>query len=401
MFFATLLMAIREIRRNTMRSVLTTLGVIIGVAAVIAMVTLGQGATLRVTNDISSLGRNLLFVFPGSARRTTTVTSAPPLRLDDARAIMEEVPGVANAAPGAGASTLLVYGNKNWRTGITGTNNSYFDVRDWRVVDGRRFTESELLTGAPVCILGNTPRHELFGNQDPIGAQVRAGNISFEVIGVLGEKGRSTFGDDQDDFIAVPIATFHRRVAGNTDVGVIYVSARSGSETSSVQRGIEGLMRQRRHIADEAESDIIVRDTKEIAQLASTATGVLTALLGAIASVSLLVGGIGIMNIMLVSVTERTREIGLRMAIGARANEVLLQFLVEATVLSTLGGVAGIVIGLGGSYFASLGLKLPFVFIPQIVVVAFVFSALVGVSFGFFPARRAAKLNPIDALRHE
>ncbi|MBK8170283.1 MAG: ABC transporter permease [Sandaracinaceae bacterium] len=401
MFWSTLLMSFREIRRNTLRSILTTLGVIIGVAAVIAMVTLGQGATARITSDIASLGKNLLFVFPGSARRTTTVTSAPPLRVDDARAVLEEVAGVANVAAAAGRSALVVYGNKNWRTGITGTTNNYFEVREWGIATGRRFTDSELLTGAPVCILGATPRRELFGNQDPLGAQVRAGNVSFEVIGVLTEKGRSTFGDDQDDFVAIPLATFHRRVAGNTDVGVMYVSASESTETSNVQRGVEALMRQRRGIPEDGEGDVIVRDTKEISDLASKATGVLTALLGAIASVSLLVGGIGIMNIMLVSVTERTREIGLRLAIGARASEVLLQFLVEATVLSTLGGVLGIALGLGGSYLAAHALKLPFVFIPQIVVVAFVFSGMVGIAFGYFPARKAAKLNPIDALRYE
>jgi putative ABC transport system permease protein len=401
MLWNTLLMSLREIRRNTMRSVLTTLGVIIGVAAVIAMVHLGEGATRRITNDISSLGRNLLFVFPGAGRRTATVVSAPPFDIADARAIAEEVSGVAGAAPSAGGAGLAVFGNKNWRTGITGTTNDYFRVREWGLDGGRFFLESEELAGSAVCVLGATPRRELFGTTDPLGATLRVGAISCEVVGMLAEKGRSTFGDDQDDFIAVPIAMFHRRIAGNQDVGVIFVSAVSAEATTEAQRGIDALLRQRRRIADGADSDFLVRDTKEITELASTATGVLTALLGAIASVSLLVGGIGIMNIMLVSVTERTREIGIRLAIGARAREVLLQFLVEATVLSTLGGLVGIALGLGGSYLASKPLGLPFVLVPEIVVVAFVFSAAVGVGFGFFPARKAARLNPIDALRYE
>ena len=401
MLWNTLMMSLREIRRNTMRSVLTTLGVIIGVAAVIAMVHLGQGATLRITNDISSLGRNLLFVFPGSGRRTATVTSAPPFDLDDARAIAEEVPGVAGAAPSAGGAGLAVYGNKNWRTGITGTTNDYFRVREWGLASGRVFLPAEELAGSAVCVLGATPRKELFGTADPLGATLRIGAISCEVIGLLNEKGRSTFGDDQDDFIAVPITMFQRRISGNRDVGVIFVSAVSATATTEAQRGIDALLRERRRLADGDDSDFIVRDTKEITELASMATGVLTALLGAIASVSLLVGGIGIMNIMLVSVTERTREIGIRLAIGARGREVLLQFLVEATVLSTLGGLVGIALGLGGSYLASGPLGLPFVLVPKIVVVAFVFSAAVGVAFGFFPARKAAKFNPIDALRYE
>ena len=290
MLWNTLMMSLREIRRNTMRSVLTTLGVIIGVAAVIAMVHLGQGATLRITNDISSLGRNLLFVFPGSGRRTATVTSAPPFDLDDARAIAEEVPGVAGAAPSAGGAGLAVYGNKNWRTGITGTTNDYFRVREWGLASGRVFLPAEELAGSAVCVLGATPRKELFGTADPLGATLRIGAISCEVIGLLNEKGRSTFGDDQDDFIAVPITMFQRRISGNRDVGVIFVSAVSATATTEAQRGIDALLRERRRLADGDDSDFIVRDTKEITELASMATGVLTALLGAIASVSLLVG---------------------------------------------------------------------------------------------------------------
>jgi putative ABC transport system permease protein len=401
MLWNTLLMALRAIRRNGLRSLLTTLGVIIGVAAVIAMVHLGEGATRRITADISSLGKNLLFVFPGSGRRTTTITSAPPFTVADAQAIAEEVGGVAAAAPSAGGAALVVYGNRNWRTGVTGTTNDYFRIRDWSLSSGRLFSDAELLAGSGVCILGATPRKELFGLADPLGERVRIGNLHCEVVGVLAEKGRSTFGDDQDDFVAVPLSLFQRRISGSPDVGVIFVSASSSRSTTEVQRNVEALLRQRRGIADTEENDFLVRDTKEITQLASSATGVLTALLGAIASVSLLVGGIGIMNIMLVSVTERTREIGIRLAIGARAREVLMQFLVEAVVLSTLGGLVGIAVGLGGSYLAARALELPFVLVPRIVLVAFGFSAFVGVVFGFFPARKAARLDPIDALRYE
>jgi putative ABC transport system permease protein len=403
MFWSTLLMSFREIRRNTMRSVLTALGVIIGVAAVIAMVHLGQGATARVTSDISKMGKNLLFVTPGANRRGPGGAGAlaTPFRVADATALADEIPGVAYVAPTSGGSAIAVVGNKNWRTGVTGTTNDYFQVRDWPLAEGRLFSDTELLAGSAVCILGATPKRELFGAQNVLGERVRLRSVVCEVVGVLSEKGRSTFGQDQDDFIGIPLATYQRRFAGNTDVQAIQVSARDGVDTTVVQHDIEKLFHERRRILEGAEDDFTVRDAKEISTLVTGATSVLTALLGAIASVSLLVGGIGIMNIMLVSVTERTREIGIRLAIGARAREVLLQFLVEATVLSTLGGIVGILLGLGGSYFAAGPLGLPFVLVPEIVAVAFVFSALVGIAFGFFPARKAAKLNPIDALRYE
>ncbi len=401
MIWATFVMALREIRRNVLRSSLTTLGVIIGVGAVIAMVTLGQGATRQVTADISGLGQNLLIIVPGSAHRAATSSTAPMLALEDVRATMTDVSGVAAAAPTSGRAVLAVYGNKNARTVVTGTDSAYFEVRAWSLALGRRFTGAELLAGTPACVVGQTVREKLFGAGDPTGASIRIGSVSCQVVGVLVAKGRSTFGDDQDDLVLMPIRAFQRRVAGNDDVGAIWVSARAGWSTTEVQRDLEALMRQRRRIGPGQEDDFVVRDMKEVQQLVGRATGVLTALLGAIAAVSLLVGGIGIMNIMLVSVTERTREIGIRLAIGARESEVLLQFLVEAVVLSTIGGIVGIVVGLGGSYGACRALDLPFVVVPQIVVIAFFFSAFVGVAFGFFPARKAARLNPIDALRHE
>ncbi|MCC7536368.1 MAG: ABC transporter permease [Deltaproteobacteria bacterium] len=401
MLWATFLMALREIRRNAMRSVLTTLGVVIGVAAVIAMVTLGEGATARVTGEISGLGRNMLIVVPGSARRSAAISNAAPFDRDDVRAIATEVPGVRAAAPSASRPILAVYGNKNWSTIVTGSDNAFFDVRSWTFLAGRRFEEAELLSGAPVCVIGATVRKELFGATDPIGAAIRVRNVACEVVGHLDSKGRSTFGDDQDDFVVMPLVTFQRRIAGNDDVAAVFVSADDTVSTEEVQDRLEILMRQRRRIGPADEDDFLVRDMKEITRVLETATGVLTTLLGAIAAVSLLVGGIGIMNVMLVSVTERTREIGVRLAIGAREREVLLQFLVEAVVLSTLGGLLGIGLGLAGSYGAARALSLPFVFLPQIIVIAFVFSAIVGIAFGFFPARKAARLNPIDALRYE
>jgi putative ABC transport system permease protein len=401
MLWQTLMMALREIRRNVMRSTLTTLGIIIGVAAVIAMVTLGQGATDKVTGDIAKLGNNMLIVMPGSERRGPTAESAQALTVDDARAIARDVPAAARVAPAASRGVLAVYGNKNWSTVASGTNNDYFAVRDFSVATGRVFSDVEMLGGNPSCILGATVRRELFGSQDPLGASVRVGSVACTVIGVLAEKGQSTFGADQDDFLVLPLPTLQRRITGNTDVSAIFVSATSDKLTSKAKEQIELLMRERRHIASGQKDDFLVQDMKEITKTVQTATGALTALLGAIAGVSLLVGGIGIMNIMLVSVTERTREIGIRLAIGARESEVLGQFLVESASLSALGGLIGIGLGLGGSYAAARGLGLPFPFLPEVVLIAFLFSAAVGVGFGYYPARKAAHLNPIEALRHE
>jgi putative ABC transport system permease protein len=397
----TFLMAITAIRRNAMRSFLTTLGVIIGVASVIAMVTLGRGATASVTNDISSLGNNMLIIVPGADRRFGSSSSAQPFTQNDVRAIREEVPAVALVAPTSGGAARIVYGNQNWSTGVTGADNSYLRVRNWVVELGREFTDGELRTGEAVCILGETPRRELFGAGDPIGEQIRVGTVSCEVIGVLESKGTSTFGEDQDDFILMPLVTFQRRISGNDNIGAILVSATEGVPTRDAQLDLIALLRQRRRIHLGDEDDFVVRDMQEIGQVVSTVTGVLTTLLGAIAAVSLLVGGIGIMNIMLVAVTERTREIGIRMAIGARAGDVLLQFLVEAITLSVLGGVMGIALGLLGSYGAATAFDLPWVPGLDVIVGSFVFSAFVGVFFGYYPAHKAAQLNPIEALRYE
>jgi putative ABC transport system permease protein len=401
MLWTTLQMALREIRRNTMRSILTMLGVVIGVGAVIALVTIGQGTTNKVTADIGKLGKNLLMVQQGSSRRGGAAVQAAPLTMDDAQAIERDVNGVAAVAPSAGSSALVVNGNKNVRTQIAGSTNEYFDVRGYKLTLGRTFTDGELLGGRAVCVLGATTKQTLFGASDPIGASIRIDRVACEVIGVLEAKGQSGLGMDQDDLLVMPLKAFQRRIAGNRDIGTIFVSAEEGRSTAVVKSQIEALMRQRRRITRGAEDDFSVRDMKEIAETFASVTGALTALLGAIAAVSLLVGGIGIMNIMLVSVTERTREIGIRMAIGARGREVLLQFLVEAVVLSTMGGMIGMMLGLGGSFAALRALGMPFTVVPEVIAVAFLFSAMVGVCFGFLPARKAARLNPIEALRHE
>jgi putative ABC transport system permease protein len=401
MLWSTLLMALREIRRNTMRSLLTTLGIVIGVGAVIAMVTLGQAATMKVTSDVAKMGNNLLTLMPGAERRGPASGTAPSFTLADAQAIAREATAVSAVAPSASRGVLVVAGNKNHNSIATGSNNAFFATRGFEIELGRTFSDVELHGGAPVCVLGATVRKELFSGQDPLGAAIRVGSVSCQVIGVVAPKGQSTFGADQDDFLVLPLAAFHRRLAGNTDVSVIYVSALSEAATARAKQQLELIMRERRRLAPEQVADFSVMDMKELSKTLEGVTGALTALLGAIAGVSLLVGGIGIMNIMLVSVTERTREIGIRLAIGARGHEVLMQFLVEAIVLSILGGVIGMALGLGGSLAATRALGLPFVVMPEVVIIAFAFSAIVGIGFGFFPARKAARLKPIDALRHE
>ncbi|MCC6666222.1 MAG: ABC transporter permease [Polyangiaceae bacterium] len=401
MIHLTLVMALRQIRRNTLRSFLTMLGIVIGVGAVIALVTIGEGATAKVTADIGKLGDNLLIVQPGGFRRSSGFQSANAFTKDDVDAIRRDVPGAEKTAPTAGKQALAVWGNRNWRTSVTGTTAEYLEIRTYTVAEGRTFTEGESSAGQPVCVLGATVRKELFGSDRALGESIRVDKLSCEVIGVLTAKGQSGMGQDQDDVVLVPLRAAQRRLAGNNDVGGIYVTVASGRSTTRVKAQIEELLRERRNIVAGAEDDFNVRDMAEIAQTVSSATGALTALLGAIAAVSLLVGGIGIMNIMLVNVTERTREIGIRLAIGAMAREVLLQFLVEAVVLSTIGGVIGIGAGLLGSWAATRALNVPFVVVPNILVVAFVFSAVIGVLFGYLPARKAARLNPIEALRHE
>ena len=399
----TILLALREIRRNLMRSSLTILGIVIGVAAVITMVTLGRGATMKVTSDIGKLGTNLLQIRTGQHRHGPggTQSSGNMFKIEDSDSIAREISGLAAVAPMASQNTQAIYGNENWVTSVIGSTRAYLQVRNWQLESGRLFTDGELRGGKDVCILGATVRKELFGGQNPLGNTIRLKKLSCQVIGVLESKGQSSFGTDQDDFVLIPLRTLQRRIAGNIDVSVIYVSAEDGVSTQKVEQDIERLMRERRHIAMGQEDDFYVRDMQELVSTMTGTTRALTGLLGAVAAVSLLVGGIGIMNIMLVSVTERTREIGIRLAIGALERDVLMQFLVEAVVLSSFGGLIGIILGVTAAAVGARILSVPFVFDPGIIAIAFLFSAAVGVIFGFFPARQAGQLDPIEALRNE
>lgn len=403
MFWETFFLALREIRRNVLRSSLTILGIVIGVAAVITMVSLGNGATAQVTSSISSLGSNLLHVRAGQGPRGPggTRAEAENFEVADADAIRSEISNLAAVAPVASQGAQVIYGNQNWSTTVNGSTNHYFKVKSWKLKSGREFTESELKGGRAVCIIGDTVRKELFGGQNPLGCSIRLEKLTCQVIGVLTSKGQSSFGSDQDDIVITPLRTLQRRMTGSRDIDGIYISAKDSASTTKVKADIEQLMRERRKIASGKDNDFHVMDMQEIVSTLTGTTRVLTALLGAVAAVSLLVGGIGIMNIMLVSVTERTREIGIRLAIGALEKEVLMQFLVEAVVLSCFGGIAGILLGLTAARIGAQILTIPFIFNPGIALVAFLFSAAVGVIFGYFPARKAAQLDPIEALRHE
>jgi putative ABC transport system permease protein len=398
MIWNAFLLALREIRRNLLRSGLTTLGIVIGIAAVIIMVTVGNGVTAKVGEQISSLGSNLLMVRAGG--RGLSGTAVKPFSLEDAKAISLQISHLNAVAPSASKSTTAIFGNKNWSTTVTGMTDPYFIAGNWVVREGRQFNESEIRSGAMSCIIGNTVWKELFEEKTALGGKLRLNSLSCTVVGVLKAKGQA-FGRDQDDTILIPLRAFQRRIAGNQDIGMISVSVTEGFATEKTQKQVQQLLRDRRHIAGNEEDDFFILDTKEIAATLTGTTKILTSLLGAVAAVSLLVGGIGIMNIMLVSVTERTREIGTRLAIGALEREVLLQFLVEAMVLSCLGGFFGIVLAIVASILISKAIDVPFILDLGIIFVACVFSAAVGIVFGYFPARRAAQLDPIEALRHE
>jgi len=401
MMWNTLLLALRELRRNVMRSVLTILGIVIGVAAVIIMVTIGEGATVQVKQQIAGMGSNLLMVTPGKRLGPGQSTGNIPFKQADADAIAREISSLKAVAPVASQSIKAIFGNQNWSTQVTGTDNSYITVTNRSIKSGRPFTDGEMRSGAAVCIAGETVIRKLFGGQDASGEKIRLQKLSCEVIGIFEAKGQSTMGTDQDDIVVIPLAAYQRRIAGNQEVGLIQISVQDGVSTEKVQKDIEQLLRARRHLSPSDDDNFNVMDMKEIAKTLAGTTQMMTALLSAVAAVSLLVGGIGIMNIMLVSVTERTREIGIRLAIGALENEVLMQFLVEAVVLSSFGGIIGIVLALAGSIWLAGIMKVPFVFNAGIVLIAFLFSAAVGVIFGYFPALKAARLDPIEALRHE
>ena len=401
MLLEAIRLALQAIKRNALRSFLTVLGIVIGVGAVIAMVTIGNGTTAKVTADLAKLGSNLLFVSPGQFGPGRASQNAKAFNSRDVEAIRTQLNDVKAVAPVAQKMVTVIYGTESRNTAITGTENPFFTTQDWKLAAGREFLEGEIRGGRAACIIGATVREKLFGSADPLERHIRVGSVSCEVIGLLQAKGQSGFGSDQDDVILMPLRTFQRRLAGNSDISRIMVSAKDGVETAKVQTDLERILRERRNITRGQDDDFSVRDMKQIAETMAGTTQTMTGLLGAVAAVSLLVGGIGIMNIMLVSVTERTREIGIRLAIGALEWQVLSQFLVEAVVLSLFGGLVGILLGLGLALLATRTLGVPFVVAPGIVLVAFVFSALVGIVFGYFPARRAARLDPIEALRHE
>ncbi len=401
MWLNTLLLALRSIRRNLMRSFLTVLGIVIGVSAVITMVTLGNGATQAIQSQIAGLGTNLLQVRPGQRQGPGSGGGGPSFEVADAEAIASQIGGVAAVAPESRTGGTLVANGRNWSSLVTGSTNEWLKIGNWAVASGREFSSDEQRAGAAVCLIGETVRRELFGNREALGEALRVRQISCEIIGVLGAKGQGAFGNDQDDMVLVPIKTLQRRLTGNTRVNTLLVSMTEGSDAERVKSSLSQLMRERRKLASGDEDNFNVLDTKQLGETLSGTTRILTTLLGAVAAVSLLVGGIGIMNIMLVSVTERTKEIGLRLAIGALEREVLMQFLIEAVVLAALGGLIGIVLATGASIGLSAVMDVPYVFNPGVNLLSFLFSAGIGVVFGYFPARRAARLNPIDALRHE
>jgi len=394
-------MALREILLNPLRSSLTMLGMVIGVASVVALVSLGQGTTAQVTAEISRMGRNLVMVFPGSGpRRAGAVSDAPPFEMADVQAL-DRVPDVVALAPVSSTSRPIIYGNRNITTQVTGSTEAFLQVREYALDSGRSFEESDLAGARSVCLLGSQTRQDLFGDQDPLGETIRVGRLACEVIGTLAPKGQSSSGMDQDSLVLMPLTTVQRRVVGNTWIGSMFLKVDEDADSSRVIDEVRAILRERRRIQAGAEDNFSVRDTREIAAAFTSASTAMTSLLGAIAAVSLLVGGIGIMNILLVSVTERTREIGLRMALGARSREVLLQFLIESVVISLMGGIIGILLGILGSLAASRFMQIPWIVSPRTLMMAFGVAAAVGVLFGILPARKAARLEPIEALRHE
>jgi putative ABC transport system permease protein len=396
--------AFRALRRNKMRTALTMLGIIIGVGAVIAMVGIGKGASAQVQARIAALGQNVIQVFSGSISRSGVHSGfggAGTLTVEDALAMEREIPGVIAVSPEVRSGAQIMAGANNWSTSILGESIGYLAIRQWDLADGTMFSDLDTRAAAKVCILGKTTADNLFPEGDPVGKIIRIRNVPVKVLGVLRRKGASMFGSDQDDVVIVPYTTCMKRFAGVTMLRSILVQAASADQITQVQTAIGDLLRQRHRIQQGADDDFILRNQQEIAETMSATTEVMTALLAAIASVSLLVGGIGIMNIMLVSVTERTREIGIRMAVGARGRDILLQFLIEAVALSSTGGLLGILLGVGGARLITMVKEWPTLVSANSIVIAFAFSAAVGVFFGFYPARKASQLDPIDALRYE
>ena len=403
-YLVILKVAFRALRRNKLRTALTMLGIIIGVGAVIAMVGIGNGAKAQVEARIAALGQNVIMVFSGSINRggvDSGFGGAGTLTVEDAAAIARDVPGVAAISPEVRTGAQIMAGNNNWSTSIMGESPDYLTIRQWDLTDGTMFTEADVRAAAKVCVLGKTTADKLFPEDDPVGKNIRIKNVPVKVLGVLRSKGVSMFGSDQDDTVLVPYTTAMKRFAGVNMLRSINVQAATPEQMAEVQRNITDLLRQRHRIQPGADDDFMLRNQQELSEAMTATTEVMTALLAAIASVSLLVGGIGIMNIMLVSVTERTREIGIRMAVGARGRDILLQFLIEAVVLSSTGGLLGIVSGVGGAKLITMIKEWPTLVSANSIIIAFAFSAVVGVFFGFYPARKASQLDPIDALRYE
>ncbi len=403
-FMNTLRLALRALARNKLRSSLTMLGIIIGVGAVIATVSIGQGAETVIQEGIQSMGTNAVFIGSGSNRPGGTRTGSwqvKSLVMDDVHAIIRDVPLIKEAAPVVMSRGQMVYQNQNWAAGIMGTSPNYFTIRRWGVQAGTIFGDEEVESAANVCMLGTTTARILFVDEDPIGKTIRIRNLPFRVVGVLESKGQSMMGDDQDDRVFAPFTTVQKKIAGITWLQFVNASAVTQEASLAAVPQIESLLRERHRIRPGEEDDFFVRTQSEVADIAGQTQRVMTLLLGSVASVSLLVGGIGIMNIMLVSVTERTREIGVRMAVGATENDVQRQFLVEAVTLSMLGGTVGVVAGMGSSALINSFLSWPTSVSPLAIVIAAAFSACVGVFFGYYPARRAAQLDPIEALRYE
>lgn len=402
MIGTTFFLALRSIRRHVLRSFLTVLGIVIGVAAVVTMVTLGNATTAAVQSQISALGTNILQIRPGQGFGRGGGGPRPPdFKMADLEAIAQQIGGVTAVAPQAQTSGTAIYEGANWSTTVNGTTDAYFTVQPWPLAEGRTFTLAEEQAGKSVCIIGNTIRQNLFRGGSAVGQRFRIKGVSCDVIGVLSTRGQAGFGGDQDDIVIMPVKAVQRRFTGNQDVSVMLVGVDEDYASEQVQASITDLLRERRKITDGKSDDFNIFDTKQISETLTGTTTLLTRIVAAVAAISLVVGGIGIMNIMLVSVTERTREIGIRLAIGAVAREVLMQFLVEAVVLSCLGGLAGLVIAQLAIAILSPLMQVSWMFDAQINVIAFAISALIGVIFGYFPARRAASLNPIDALRHE
>ncbi len=402
--FATLKIALRALRRNKLRTVLTMLGIIIGVGAVIAMVAIGNGAKAQVEGQIASLGQNVILIFSGSTTRSGVNTgwgSAGTLTVDDVAAIEREIPTVSVVSPEIRTVGQLAVGNLNWNCSMLGEGPDYLSLRQWPLADGAMFTEQDVRGATKVAIIGKTTAKQLFGEEDPIGQIIRVKNVPVKVLGTLTPKGLSIMGTDQDDVVIMPYTTAMKRFSGATTLRSINVQASSALALTQTQLQITELLRQRHRIQPGRDDDFTVRNQQEIAEAATATNKIMTLLLAVIASVSLLVGGIGIMNIMLVSVTERTREIGIRMAVGAHGRDILMQFLIEAITLSSIGGILGILLGVGTSKIVSAKFAWPTVISVDSVALAFIFSAVVGIFFGFYPARKASHLDPIDALRYE